>query len=61
MKLPISVVITSSVPDRSLRSPGQRAQRAPPSVPAMMSAGMTRKAGPPLNASAAKAAQIAPT
>jgi len=59
--LPISVVITSSVPERSRSSPGQSAHSAPPNMPAAKQAGMTTAPGAPLSHSATKAAQMAPT
>ena len=60
MKLPISVVMTSSVPERSRKYPGQSAQSAPPAMPARKVAGSTRAAGAPPSTSATKAAQMAP-
>ena len=46
MKLPISVVITSSVPERTWRKPGQSAHSAPPTMPAREVSG-TSAAGHP--------------
>ncbi len=45
MKLPISVVITSSAPERTRKRPGQSAQIAPPATPAMKQSGTTISAG----------------
>ena len=40
MKLPISVVMTSSVPDCRRSQPGQSAHNAPPTIPARKQAGV---------------------
>ena len=61
MKLPISVVMTSSVPDRTLRTPGQSAHAAPPQMPARKVSGITSAAGAPFMPSTTKVAAIAPT
>ena len=60
MKLPMSVVMTSSVPERSLRYPGQSAQSAPPAMPARKDAGSTTAADAPPSRSVTKAAEMAP-
>jgi hypothetical protein len=60
MKLPIIVVITSSVPDRTRSSPGHSAQSAPPSMPDTRQSGTTMGAGAPRISSAATAAKMAP-
>lgn len=45
MKLAISVVITSSAPERTRNRPGQSAHSAPPETPAMKQSGKTIAAG----------------
>ena len=45
MKLPISVVMTSSVPDLTRSSPGHSAHSPPPAMPAAKVSGMTTTGG----------------
>ncbi len=60
MKLPIRVVITSSVPERTRSSPGHSAQTPPPAMPAAKASGTTSAAGSPRRPSATKVAAMAP-
>ena len=61
MKLPISVVMTSSVPELSRSNPGHSAHNAPPARPARKDSGTSTRAGAPFIRVAAPVAQIAPT
>ncbi len=60
MKLPIRVVMTSSVPDFTRSQPGHSAQRPPAAMPATIIKGIITQAGAPLSLSATNAAPMAP-
>ena len=60
MKLPISVVMTSSVPERMRSQPGQKAQSAPKAMPSRRARRMTKVRGRPGSKATTTAAPIAP-
>jgi hypothetical protein len=60
MKLPISVVMTSSVPERMRSQPGQKAQSTPKMMPRMRARTITNTSGKPGRAATAAAAPMPP-
>ena len=60
MKLPMSVVMTSSVPERMRSQPGQNAQRAPKMMPRMRARTITKAPGRPGRTATATAAPMPP-